>query len=76
MGAFEVWFADGPVDGRIMTVETDVYGALPEIVCLPEVGVYIGANDDPAPKVEHRYRLTRDGDSNVTYQYWHSTEAD
>jgi hypothetical protein len=52
----EMWLAGGPADGRCQLVETDQTGGLPTTVVLPQTGAFIGADDDPAPRIDHVYR--------------------
>ncbi|MDZ5447952.1 hypothetical protein U2F26_35585 [Micromonospora sp. 4G57] len=59
MAAVEVWFLGGPVDGRLMPVEVTADGSPPAMMMLllPQVGLYVGARDTPAPATEHVYVL-------------------
>lgn len=75
MPAVEVWFQDGPVDGRVMAVETMASEQLPESVRLPETGVYVGTSDIPAPPVEHLYVRANGPDGELIYQYCRSIEV-
>lgn len=69
MMAVEAWLLDGPADGRFLAVETTAEGEMPEMVRLPEAGVYVGASDVPAPVVEHIYKRSDDLDGQVVYRY-------
>jgi hypothetical protein len=69
VSAVEVWLAGGPADGRLQLVETDVTGGLPTTVILPQTGLHIGADDDPAPLIGHVYRRTDDIDGQPVYRY-------
>ncbi|MFI6267220.1 hypothetical protein [Micromonospora sp. NPDC051006] len=57
MPAIEAWLLGGPADGRITPIEFDASGQLPAMLVLPQTGVYIGADDQPSPAVQHRYVL-------------------
>ena len=55
MPAVEAWFVGGPIDGRIMPVETGADGSLPQAVDLPQTGVYVGATDQASTVIHYRY---------------------
>jgi hypothetical protein len=55
--AVEAWFEGGPVAGRRVPVEVAADGGLPVVVMVPQMGVYVGSSDVPAPSVERRYVL-------------------
>jgi hypothetical protein len=44
----EVWLAGGSADGWLQLVETDETAGLLTTVVLPQTGVFLGADDDPA----------------------------
>jgi hypothetical protein len=69
MVAVEVRLLGGPADGRLQPVESDAAGALPGYVTLPQAGLFVGAADKPAPRVDHMYRQVDDIDSLPIYQY-------
>jgi hypothetical protein len=69
MPAIEAWFEDGPVDGRVMAVETGPDGRLPEVVRLPQTGVFVGVADEPAPTVVHVYPKAEPVDDWPVYRY-------
>lgn len=73
VAAAEAWFLGGPVDGRPMAVETTVGGQLPEVVTLPEIGVYVGSADVPAPTVKHLYVRADGPDRDPRYEYRQSS---
>lgn len=73
--AVEVWPAGGPADGRLQLVVTDVTGGPPSTVVLPQTGVVIGADDDPAPLIDHVYRRADDIDGQPVYRYESSPPA-
>jgi len=75
VSAVEVWLAGGPADGRHQLVETDVTGGLPTTVVLPQTGLFIGAGDQPAPRIDHVYRRTDDIDGQPVYRYESSPPA-
>jgi hypothetical protein len=51
VAAVEAWFLGGPIDGRLMAVETTVDGNLPEVVRLPQTGMYVGTADVARPRL-------------------------
>jgi hypothetical protein len=55
-------------------IETDETGGLPTTVVLPQTGVFIGADDDPAPRIDHVYRRADDLDPPI-YCYESSRPA-
>lgn len=59
----------GPADGRIMAVELTASGDIPQVVRLPQAGVYVGDSDVPAPVVEHIYLRVEGIEGQVSYQY-------
>jgi hypothetical protein len=67
--AVEVWLAGGPADSRLQLVETDATGGLPTTVVLPQTGLSIGADDDPAPRIDHVYRRAEDIDGQPVNRY-------
>lgn len=69
VAAVEVWFEGGPIAGRYMPVEVTADGRLPVAVVLPQRGVYVGSNDEPAPAAEHRYVLVEDSSAEMKYRY-------
>lgn len=69
MVAVEAWLMGGPADGRIMAVKRRADGELPEVVRLPQTGVYVGVSDVPAAVVEHSYVRVEDIECQVSYQY-------
>jgi hypothetical protein len=69
MPAVEVWFADGPVDGRITPIETNEAGELPTSVVLPQSGAYIGVSDHPTPPVRHWYVRGEDVNDLPVFRY-------
>ena len=69
MTAVEAWFLGGPVDGRFMAVETIAGEGLPDVVRLPESGVYVGTGDRSAPTVEHIYVRADGPDEDLIYEY-------
>lgn len=52
-----------------MAVELTADGEIPEVVRLPQTGVYVGVSDVPAPVVEHIYVRVQDIEGQVSYQY-------
>jgi hypothetical protein len=50
-------------------VERDWRAHLPELVILPQTGVFVGAADEPSPTVEHRDRRHVDIDGQPVYRY-------
>jgi hypothetical protein len=64
-----------PSTGRLQLVETDVTGGLPTTVVLPQPGLFIGAGDEPAPRIDHVYRRTDDIDGQPVYRYESSPPA-
>ena len=69
VAARQVWLIDGPAAGRIMLVETNSDGELPEVLHLPQTGVFMGSSDEPAPTVVHTYGRQGQVDNLVTYEY-------
>ena len=69
MTAVEAWFLGGPADGRFMAVEISVGDGLPDVVRLPESGVYVGTGDQSAPTVEHIYVRADGPDGDLIYKY-------
>jgi hypothetical protein len=67
--AVDVWLSGGPAAGPRQLVETDVTGGLPTTVVLPQTGLFIGADDDPAPRIDHVYRHAEDIDGQPIYRY-------
>jgi hypothetical protein len=65
----EATFEGGPVDGRIMAVETAGPSLLPAVVVLPQTGVHFGSGDQPEPTREHRYVRVPDTGRPVLYRY-------
>jgi hypothetical protein len=55
MPAAETWLLGGPVDGRLMPIEINDSGGLPDAAILPQTGVYLGTSDSPDQAVKHRY---------------------
>lgn len=49
VGAVEATYEGGPVDGRVMAVETTADELVPDALMPPETGVYPDSSDDPAP---------------------------
>jgi hypothetical protein len=68
VSAVEVWLAGGPADGRLQLLETDLTGGLPTTVVLPQTGLFIGADDEPAPRIDHVDRRTDDIDGQPVYR--------
>lgn len=52
-----------------MAVEITADGEIPEVVRLPQTGVYVGVSDVPAPVIEHIYVRVEDVEGQVSYQY-------
>ena len=69
MMVIEVWLLGGPADGRIMPVEVAPRQDPPQVIDLPQTGVFVGSSDTPAPMVTHRYRLADPDCEPVTYRY-------
>jgi hypothetical protein len=44
-------------------------------VVLPQPGLFIGAGDEPAPRIDHVYRRTDDIDGQPVYRYESSPPA-
>jgi hypothetical protein len=66
--AVEVWLAGGPADGRLQLVETDETAYPARWFCRQPV-CFIGADDDPAPRIDHVYRRAADIDGQPVYRY-------
>ncbi|WP_431728059.1 hypothetical protein [Verrucosispora sp. TAA-831] len=75
MAVVEAWFIGGPVDGRIMPVETTAAGTLPAVVRMPQAGMYVGASESAAPVVEHLYAQSDRWDGVQVYSYQGFDEA-
>jgi hypothetical protein len=69
VAAVDAWFLGGPVDGRMMAVETAVDGSLPKVVRLSQTGMYVETADAAAPFIEHVYVLADRLDGVEVYQY-------
>jgi len=69
MGAIEVWLNGGPADGRVLLVETDAIDGLPATVVLPQTGVFVNADDEPSPRIDHVYVYTGEIDGRHAYRY-------
>ena len=69
MGAIDVWLDGGPADGRVLPVETDAIDGLPATVVLPQTGVFVNADDEPAPRVDHVYVYAGEIDGRHVYRY-------
>ncbi|WP_406040658.1 hypothetical protein OG799_32105 [Micromonospora sp. NBC_00898] len=52
-----------------MTVETTGEKLLPDVVKLPQTGIYVGASDVPVPAVEHLYVRVDGPVDEVIYGY-------
>ncbi|SIM48130.1 hypothetical protein [Micromonospora cremea] len=52
-----------------MAVEAAAAGLLPDVVRVPQTGMYVGASDVPAPAVEHLYGRVGELAGEVVYQY-------
>jgi hypothetical protein len=65
----EVWLAGGPADGRLLTIEAAADGTFPAGIALDQAGVFLGARDQPAQLVRHRYIPADDTDDKPIYQY-------
>jgi hypothetical protein len=50
-------------------------GGLPATVVLPQPGLFIGARDEPAPRIDHVYRRTDDIDGQPAYRHESSPPA-
>ncbi|PWU61858.1 hypothetical protein DLE60_03410 [Micromonospora globispora] len=74
MTAVEAWFLGGPIDGRLMPVETTVEGDLPEVVRMPQGGLYVSASE-VAASAEHVYVLGDRFDDIHVYRYQRTDEA-
>jgi hypothetical protein len=68
VGAIEVWLDGGPADGRVLLVETDFDG-LPGTVVLPQTGVFVNADDEPTPRIDHVYVYAGEIDGRHVYRY-------
>jgi hypothetical protein len=69
VAAAEAWFLGGPIDGRLMAVEMTAEGSLPEVVMLPQTGLYVDVDSVPTAAVEHVYVLAEWMDDVEVYQY-------
>jgi len=58
-----------PADGRVLPVETDAVDGLPATVVLPQIGVFVNADDEPAPRIDHVYVYTGEIDGRHVYRY-------
>ncbi|WBB93355.1 hypothetical protein [Verrucosispora sp. WMMC514] len=75
MAAVEAWFLGGPVDGRMMLVETTAAGILPAVVRMPQAGLYVGASECAMPVVAHLYAQSERWDDVQVYSYQGIDEA-
>ncbi|MEG3635217.1 hypothetical protein [Micromonospora palythoicola] len=75
MAAVEAWFLGGPVDGRLMLVETTAAGILPAVVRMPHAGMYVGSSESAAPVVGHLYAQSDRWDDVQVYSYQGIDEA-
>jgi hypothetical protein len=69
MAAVGAWFLGGPIDGRIMLVETSVDGRVPDAVRVPQSGLHLECGDAAVPTVEHLYLLLDEAEEPITYRY-------
>lgn len=69
VAVLEAWLLGGPVDGRLMPVEVTADCSPPTAVKLPQTGFQVGAQDVPAPAVEHVYVLADALDDTHIYRY-------
>jgi hypothetical protein len=69
MTALDAWFLGGPIDGRIMLVETSVDGRVPNAVRVPQSGLHLERGDAALPTLEHLYLLLDEAEEPVTYRY-------
>ena len=75
VAAVEAWFLGGPVNGRMMLVETTAAGTLPTVVRTLQAGLYDGASEFAAPVVEHIYAQNDRWDDVQMYSYQGMDEA-
>jgi len=75
MRAVEVWLDGGPADGRMLLVESEPVDGLPATVVLPQTGVFVSADDEPAPRIDHVYAYVGGIDGRPVYRYSSRREA-
>jgi sugar lactone lactonase YvrE len=65
----EAWLVGGPADGRLMMIEREAGGGLPDGLTLDQAGVFVGSADLPVRRVVHRYARDQSIDGLATCRY-------